>query len=175
MSRTAAPVRDPTGRTRLKSLVFWLNRIIDTLLVGSMIVITTVLVMQVVFRYLFHAALPWPEELSQFLLVAIAFLGMYRAFGKDLHIRIDWLPKQMKVVRLVKALGLLLVGGFLAYVGVGGWELAMGAWNQPSTALRVPMAIPYLIIPLACLISLFAVMALLRTTLAAPTASKDLP
>lgn len=135
-----------------------LNRVVDAVLVAAMATISFVLVVQVVLRYFFNAALPWPEELAQFLLVLVSFLGMYRAIGLNLHIRIDWLPKTRQPLLLALRIGgLLATGVFLAYVGYGGWALAMTAWSQPSTALRLPMAVPYLIVPLACGISLVAV------------------
>jgi TRAP-type transport system small permease protein len=140
------------------------NRIVDVVLVASLATITAVLVAQVGLRYLFNAALPWPEELAQFLLVLVSFLGMYRAIGKDQHIRIDWLPKNDRrpVIRALRICGLLSVCVFLGYVGYGGWLLALSAWTQPSTALRVPMFVPYLIVPVACAVSLVAVAAVIR-------------
>lgn len=140
--------------------------IVDAVLVVALATISVVLVAQVALRYLFNAALPWPEELSQFLLVLISFLGMYRAIGKDQHIRIDWLPKTRRPLLLtLRIAGLVAVCVFLGYVGYGGWQLAMTAWEQPSTALRVPMAIPYLIVPVACGLSLIAVAAVVRSIL----------
>ncbi|HEX2527607.1 MAG TPA: TRAP transporter small permease [Geminicoccus sp.] len=159
----------------MTSLAFWVNRITDAILVLGIAVIAAVLVTQVFCRYVLHAALPWPEELAQILLVVISFLGMYRAFGKDQHIRIDWLPKHSRPVRLLRALSLLLVAGFLAYIGLGGWWLATGAWDQPTTALRLPTAIPYLIMPLACLLSIAAVAAAIRTALMASSRSAKAP
>lgn len=143
-----------------------LDRLVDLVLVASLAVIVAVLALQVMLRYVFNAALPWPEELAQFLLVLVSFLGMYRAIGKDLHIRIDWLPKDRRPVLVaLKVAGLASVCVFLAYVGVGGWLLAMTAWTQPSTALRLPMAVPYLIVPAACALSLAAVAAAIHALL----------
>lgn len=134
-----------------------IDRVVDAALVLSLAIIATVLVIQVALRYLLHAPLAWPEELSQFLLVGISFFGMYRAFGEQAHIRIQWLDKRPFALRLLRACGLLAVAIFLAYIGYGGFLLAAAAWNQPSTALRLPMAIPYLIIPVSCALSLVAV------------------
>ncbi|WP_108660085.1 TRAP transporter small permease [Acuticoccus kandeliae] len=141
------------------------NRVIDVVLVLALATIAAVLVTQVALRYLWHAPLPWPEELSQFLLVGISFLGMYRAFGENMHIKIEWLPKRPIVYRLLRAAGLVLVAIFLAYIGYGGFWLALGAWSQPSTALRLPMTIPYLIIPIACALSLVGLAMVLRNIL----------
>lgn len=140
------------------------DRIVDIVLVASLAAIASFLVAQVALRYLFKAPLPWPEELSQFLLVLISMLGMYRAIGRDQHIRIDWLPKtrHLPLVAL-RVAGLVCVCIFLTYIGYGGWLLAMTAWSQPSTALRLPMAIPYLIVPLACLLATIAVIGAIRS------------
>ena len=145
-------------------LVRVLDRIVDAVLVAALAGISAILVTQVILRYIFNAALPWPEELSQFLLVLISFFGMYRAIGKVHPIRIDWLPKtRHPLLVCVRVAGQLSVCVFLGYVGYGGWQLAMTAWSQPSTALRLPMAIPYLIVPVACALSLLAVAGIIRS------------
>ena len=145
-------------------LVRAFNRFVDIVLVASLAAISGILVVQVGLRYLLNAALPWPEELAQFLLVLISFLGMYRAIGSDRHIRIDWLPKNRRrsAILALRICGLVSVCVFLAYIGYGGWQLALSAWNQPSTALRLPMFYPYLIVPVACALSLLAIGAVIR-------------
>ncbi len=124
-----------------------------------------VLVLQVALRYLVSAPLPWPEELSQFLLVGVSFFGMYRAFREDAHIRIAWLPKRPLPLRLLRTFGLVCVAFFLVYIGYGGYQLSINAWQQPSVALRIPMAIPYLMIPVSCALSLTALALVARNTL----------
>lgn len=133
------------------------DRVIDAALVLALLVISVSLVAQVALRYLAHSPLPWPEELSQFLLVAISFFGMYRAFENNEHIALKWMPRHWRVQRYLRAIGLVCVMVFLVYIGWGGWRLAQGAWHQPSTALRLPMAIPYLVIPITCALSLLAI------------------
>lgn len=133
------------------------DRVIDAALVLALLVISVSLVAQVALRYLAHSPLPWPEELSQFLLVAISFFGMYRAFEKNEHIALRWLPRHWQVQRYLRTIGLLCVMVFLVYIGWGGWTLAQAAWHQPSTALRLPMAVPYLVIPVTCVLSLIAI------------------
>jgi TRAP-type C4-dicarboxylate transport system permease small subunit len=142
------------------------DRAVDAALVLSLATIAAALALQVALRYLLHAPLPWPEELSQFLLVGISFFGMYRAFRANAHIRIQWLPKRPLAVKLLRIGGLVCVAVFLAYVGYGGLVLAQSAWHQPSTALRLPMAVPYLAIPASCALSLIAVAISIRSILA---------
>ncbi|MDF1585992.1 TRAP transporter small permease [Marinimicrococcus flavescens] len=129
------------------------RRAVDAALILGLGVIVVVLIAQVIMRYVFHAALPWPEELAQFLLVAISLLGGFRAFELDRHIRLD-LPLNRSphpLAAAVRLAALLLTAGFVAYAGWGGLRLAAATWNQPSTALRLPMGMVYLIVPLSCL------------------------
>lgn len=134
-----------------------INRVVDALLVLALAVIASVLVAQVTLRYFWHRPLPWPEELSQFLLVAISFLGMYRAFVTEEHIALRWLPRGPKLFGWLRAIGLGCVIIFLGYIGWGGLMLAIKTWGQPTVALRIPMGLPYLVIPIACFLSLIAV------------------
>lgn len=152
-----------------------LDRAVDAVLVLSLATIVLVLILQVTLRYLLHAPLPWPEELSQFLLVGISFFGMYRAFRENAHIRISWLPKRPLALRLLRVSGLVCVAAFLIYVGYGGYRLSLEAWQQPSVALRVPMAIPYLIMPITCAMSLLAVAASARDILTGADAAQARP
>lgn len=133
-----------------------INRVVDALLVISLGIIVGILILQVILRYVFRAALPWPEELSQFLLILVSFLGMYRAIASDLHIRVKVLPDSSRSpwLKALRVAGGGAVCAFLAYIGYGGWSLAMSAWYQPSTALRLPMGIPYLIIAVGCTLSI---------------------
>src|SRR5690606_6426717 len=122
-----------------------IHRTVDAILVISLMIIVVALIAQVIARYGFHSALPWPEELSQFLLVTLSFFGTYRAVGARLHIALNVLPEDRFPVpiRLAKIAGLIMAAVFMGYVGYGGWHLVNSAWSQPSVALRVPMAVPY--------------------------------
>ncbi|QPC42931.1 TRAP transporter small permease [Kaustia mangrovi] len=136
----------------MKRILSCLDRAVDAVLISALAVIIAVMVLQVAMRYFFHAALPWPEELAQFLLVALSLLGTYRAVGANLHVAVDAIPRRWhgRTLRALQAAGLVAAGLFLGYIAWGGWHLAMSAWTQPSTALRLPMALPYLVIPLSC-------------------------
>lgn len=149
------------------------HRIIDTLMVACLAIIVFSMILQVFARYFNHAALAWPEELSQLLLVVFSFFGMYRAIGEDQHIRLDVLPidGRSKLVKSARVAGLIAACLFVIYVGYGGFELASSAWSQPSTAMRLPMGIFYMVMPVACLLSLLAFAARIRLLLKKETSA----
>lgn len=138
-------------------IIHW---VVDAILVVSLAVIVLALIAQVIARYGFHRALPWPEELSQLLLVTLSFFGTYRAVGANLHIALNVLPEERFPVpiRLAKIAGLIMAAVFMAYVGYGGWHLVNSAWSQPSVALRIPMAVPYSVIVIASALTVFAIL-----------------
>lgn len=148
--------------TALRRLAAVLNRAIDATLATGLLLIAAILFLQVIQRYGFRAALPWPEELAGFLLVYISLLGAYRALGNEGHMAFEVIPRATKrpVLVLLRILGQLLVVGFLLVLVYGGVELAVLAGAQPSTALRLPMSIPYMITPVAA--ALMAASSILR-------------
>lgn len=140
------------------------NAVIDGVLILSLMVILGALFLQVVMRYLVGRALVWPEELSQYLLVGLSFLGAYRAFDHRQHIALDLWPQGVLpgLERALRVLGLSVVVLVFGYVGWGGLELALSAWDQPSTALRLPMGLVYAVIPIACALICLALLGQLR-------------
>lgn len=126
------------------------RRLIDALLVTVLAVITIVLICQVVMRYVFHAALPWPEELAQFLLVFLTLLGGYRALEMDMHIRLQVLDnfRWPRLVMPLRLAGYAASAAFMLYVAYGGWSLTMRSLHMPSTALRLPMGVVYATLPI---------------------------
>ncbi len=136
------------------------RRVVDALLGLSLAIIVAAMLLQVGARYIYHAALPWPEELSQLLLVVLSFFGMYRAIEEDMHIRLDLIPASMSAVmaRLLRTIAIVAAAIFLGYISYGGYELALRSWSQPSTAMRLPMGWFYLAIPVAGVLSVLALL-----------------
>ena len=125
--------------------------LIDAILVVSLAVISIVLIGQVIMRYVFNAALPWPEELSQFLLVLLTLLGGYRALEMDMHIRLQVLDgcPWPRLVLLLRLAGYAASAAFMLYIAYGGYELTLRSLRMPSTALRLPMGVVYSTLPIA--------------------------
>jgi TRAP-type C4-dicarboxylate transport system permease small subunit len=122
----------------------------DVLGVLALLAAFAVMSIQVFLRYVLNDSLIWSEEAARYLLVAIAFLGCATGCRRRCHIRIDVIDLVLpERARRVLALATdIVVLGYVAYVA---W-LAIGIipilGRQPSTAMRMPMAIPYGVIAL---------------------------
>lgn len=93
-----------------------LDLAIDLVLAALLMAMTAVVFIQVVFRYVLDAALPWPEETARIMVVWLSFLGAYMAMRERKHIGfsvlVEKLPPRFRAV--VGVIGRLLVIGFLA-------------------------------------------------------------
>jgi TRAP-type C4-dicarboxylate transport system permease small subunit len=122
---------------------------------GVLCVITSAVVVligaQVLFRYVLNHSLFWAEELGRILLVWITFLGASAAFRREGHMGVDLLVRRLppfarfvcrcSVLVAASAFFLILVGFGLRYC----WFVS----SQKTPALGIPMAIPYLVLPVA--------------------------
>lgn len=111
----------------------------------SLIIITLILCVNVIGRYLFGFGLPWAEELTNYTIIWITLIGSTHCIRRKLHVSVDILPNYLKG-NLKKALEtcVTIIGIFfslvLAYYGA---KLLGDVSDQVSPALMLPMSIPY--------------------------------
>jgi len=115
------------------------------------LVMTLVIFLQVVLRYVFSAPLPWPEELGTFLLVWISCFGAAYATRYGMNIALLFIHQRFRGVRRH------VVNGFIFFVLlalcvvciVEGTIISLVQWGQVSASLRIPITIPYLVLPIS--------------------------
>jgi len=130
---------------------------------AAAVVMATIVLAQVVLRYVFRAPLVWAEEASVFLMIWIAFVGAGLALREGAHIAMTLLPARLPLLwsRALLAVSGVAMIGFLAVVAWQGVLLAAFVGDQPSPALRVPMVWPYAIMPLGAAFMVLEVVAAL--------------
>lgn len=128
-----------------------------TFIVLALILMTLVVFIQVVLRYVFDAGIPWAEELARYLMVWAGFLGGSLATRERRHISIDivprLLPEQSAVQTLAVRFTYLIAAGFcffLFYVGYSfvSRSMAIGRYSQ---SMHIPMWIVQGIIPISAI------------------------
>jgi TRAP-type C4-dicarboxylate transport system permease small subunit len=124
-----------------------LNRWLVILLMGSM---ATLVFVNVIARYVFNDSIIWVEELTQYQMIWITYLGAGLALREGRHVAVDlfaeWLPQGLR--RYVRVLVGLLMLAFLVTLAVLGFQIAAFTWNQETPVLNIPTGIPYLGIPI---------------------------
>ena len=119
-----------------------------------MAVMATLVFVNVVARYVLNFSIIWAEEVSQYLMIWIAFLGAGLALREGRHValelRHDFLPGTLgRKVRM--AIGAVVLV-FLGAVTILGFQFAVFVWNQETPVLNISLGIPSLAIPIGSLL-----------------------
>lgn len=141
-----------TGRPLLR-FIEQLNRL-GSLVSQCCLVLLLVLVFhEVIARYLFNSPTLYSVELSEYLLILLAFIAAGWVMQEDRHVRmqsfVQLLPERVQhfLACLTSCIVFLFCGVLIWY----GFKAAYIAWRgeyHSSSLLNMPMWIPYLIIPL---------------------------
>ena len=127
------------------------------ILIGFVSVMTGVVFLQVLYRYVLTQPLHWSEELARYLFVWLSILGATLGLQKRGHFGLEilfrMLPQQMR--RLMGFLILLLVGALVVVILVSGIELVEKTASQESPAMGIPMGWAYACLPVGAALMAF--------------------
>lgn len=120
-----------------------LEEVIGSIYLAGIVIAMSV---QVIMRRFLTSSLPWPEELSRYLFIAIVGLCLSSCVRKNSHLRINILEVAFPVVK--RPLGIFSDVAFLAvmiYFIKPGIDVIrkIAASGQLSPALQIPMATVY--------------------------------
>ena len=123
---------------------------------STVTVMTVMIVLQVLFRYVIQSSLSFSEELARYMFIWSAFMGAAMALKKRSHVSIEIavanLPKKLKRGAIVIANALSFV--FYSLLVIFGIVMVVHTMDQTSPALGLSMAFVYLAVPLAGIILL---------------------
>lgn len=121
---------------------------IVVLTMGGMVLFTSV---QIIARVFFQA-LSWSEEATRYLLVWSTFIGAGCVYKRRGHISVTFVQDLFKgnAKKIVQMLVHLLCAAFFAIVVYFGIKYVGKQGSQLSAALRIPMKLMYMAIPVGC-------------------------
>lgn len=148
-SNAAAQV-EPSQRLRWDERLLWgIDEVLSIVCVAIVCAFTVILVLQVGLR-LADRALFWAEELCQYLIVYLCFLGSAIAWGRREHIAVEFLPellgsKWRAILTALVDLTILVFAGWACFVSA---EFALFSMRKMSITLDVPVGYGYLAAPI---------------------------
>ena len=124
------------------------------IVIAMMTVMTGLVFMNVVCRYILNFSIIWAEEVSQYLMVWVAFLAAGLALRQGRHVAIEILQDRLPSTarRMTRHLVALLLIVFMGILIVLGFQFARFAWDQETPVLNIPLGIPYLAVPIGALL-----------------------
>lgn len=137
----------------------FLNRICEVALIILLVAMAVAVFVQVLFRYVLHLPLFWTEEFARYCLVWASLLGAAVALKRGEHIAVTFLldtfsKRAARILTVVAQISVVLI---LTVIAWGGIKLVLVTSAQISPALRIPMAVPYLALPIGSTVMLFHV------------------
>lgn len=133
-----------------------------------------VILLQILGRFGIFPGQVWTEELTRWLWVWMAFLGIAAAERHDQHLRMEVLPHLLRprvraVMRRVQDAVAFVLAGYLCWQGYKG---VMRTLDNESVTLPVPDAVLYLALPVGTALWGLALWRRLRRPQAAPSAAQ---
>lgn len=131
----------------------------EYLMVAMVIVMTALIFIQVIMRYVFGNSLAWSEELARYLFLWSIWLGASYGIKTKGHVRLTVLTSKFspKVQGAVDVIVNIIWFLFVIFLVVKGYELVIKIYasGQTSTALHLPMWIAYASVPVGCSLMAF--------------------
>ena len=144
-----------------------LQNAVNALTAVILVAIMVIILVQTFTRYVIFYSIPWSEEASRYLFVAMILLGINMGISQNLMVRIDiidnFLPGRMKkafeIGRQVLALGISAVFFYSTFgmLRIGGYQM--------SPAMRIPMNVMYGILCLGFGLAVVSVIFKLQETI----------
>ena len=126
-----------------------------------LVVLTTAVFAQVIFRFVIEQPLAWTEELAIYCLVWLTFLGAAYAMSLKAHIGVEFFTNlfPLKVQQVLFTIATIVSIVFYVMMVVQGYDLAKQSMTQLSPVLRIPMGWIYIVIPISGLFLIVNVLA----------------
>ncbi|SBV97266.1 putative TRAP transporter small permease protein HI_1030 [uncultured delta proteobacterium] len=114
-----------------------------------LVILSTVLIIQIVTRYVLNSSLSWTEEIARYCFIWLHMLAAGICVKKKMHPSVSFLvnmtPARVQAVLAVTVnLLLILAASILLLQGL---KIAMLTMEQPSPAVQVPLGLVYLAVP----------------------------
>ncbi|MBW2305434.1 MAG: TRAP transporter small permease [Deltaproteobacteria bacterium] len=144
----------------LKRCFLWLDDHFEELfLVLTLSAMTILIFSQTFLRFSIRKTPSWTQELAQFFQVYFVYLGASYAIKKDAHIKITFVGKVLpsflrKSFEILGPCCFIVFCFILIYWGIPLCN-DIRKFNQVSAAMRLPMYIPYIALPMGGIIMSF--------------------
>lgn len=151
----------------MKRLINVVNEVEEKFLVGIFAITIILIFTQVVMRQFFNFSLAWSEELARYLFIWECWVGVSLAERYEKHIRITIVIDKLntvgkKILESIVTIALIAAAILLIVYGI---EVVNTISDTGSTspALRIPMTLIYISMPVGCVLYAFRMIIKLTT------------
>jgi TRAP-type C4-dicarboxylate transport system permease small subunit len=126
----------------IQRVLYWVIGLLVLVMIASN-------VLQVFYRYVLHASLRWPEEISIFTMMWVTLLGGAVLSRRGAHISIDFIMPRLSEKSKRTLLGIIfaLCLGFYVPMVYYGYKFSALTWGYVSPSTKLSMGMLYSAIP----------------------------
>ena len=132
----------------------FINNFEEYFIVWTMAIMTVLVFLQVVMRYVFSNSLSWSEEMARFIFLWLSWIGASYAVKERIHFRVEMFANMIHGTarKYFECLILIIWFIFSLFLTSYGTELLLFLHDsgQFSAAMEIPMTLPYASVPVGC-------------------------
>ena len=132
----------------------FINNFEEYFIVWTMAIMTVLVFLQVVMRYVFANSLSWSEEMARFIFLWLSWIGASYAVKERSHFRVEMFANMIQGTarKYFECLILIIWFIFSLFLTWFGTELLLFLHDsgQFSAAMEIPMTLPYASVPVGC-------------------------
>jgi TRAP-type C4-dicarboxylate transport system permease small subunit len=134
------------SRELLSKTMAGMEKVIGWVATAIIAVMVVNILLGVFSRFVLHLGIPFTEELGRYLMIWAGYLGCALALKEGSHISITAVVELFPPAgrRVIRFLARLIVTVFLAVIVVTSFKHLRSLRIQKSSAMEIPMAVPYL-------------------------------
>lgn len=138
------------NKSKIISAIYGARNLLNIVIIAIFLMMFSIVTINVFARYLFNSPISWAGELSRYSFIAIIFLGAIIAQRDNAHIGLDiiveYFPEKLKgIIEFIFRILILIFLFVFVYVGI---IMTIKNLNIKSSAMLIPMAIPYAVLPI---------------------------
>ena len=132
----------------------FINNFEEYFIVWTMAIMTVLVFLQVVMRYVFANSLSWSEEMARFIFLWLSWIGASYAVKERSHFRVEMFANMIQCTARKYFVCFILIVWFIfsLFLTWFGTELLLFLHDsgQFSAAMEIPMTLPYASVPVGC-------------------------
>lgn len=120
-------------------------KVLDFIICIALVIMSVIVFMNVILRYIFSTGIAWSVELSQLLFVLVIFLGAIRAFQDHQHIFVDIIYELVpgKVKKVFSFFSNIIVIYTMVIMLLGSIKLVENNTVMKTPLLKIPISYVY--------------------------------
>ena len=125
-----------------------------------MLIMSTVIFIQIIMRYVFNSSLSWSEELAAYIMMYMTWVGASYGVKLNMHLRVTVIVDLLKgklrdIAYIIIDVVWMIFSAYMVVMGIRVVKMSYAGYRV-SPALEIPMFLIYSSVVIGCILSLIS-------------------